>query len=590
MTEFVCRRTGRTYRVGEQLDQHGHAVVHAVEPASSNLALKQYLPVTLQKRPDLEARIQAMIAHPPDYRADRSGHVSCAWPEDAAYISGRFAGFVMPRVHTEDAFTIHDVATSRDRTWRERVTVAENLARAVALLHASDVVIGDFPERNLLAWSDGHVTLLGCDRMQVADPRSLRRFPCLATSVGTTPSEQPPELVHASLWSTLRTSSSDIFPLAVELHLLLLQGEHPFGGEWTGHERRPAERVLAQDGLWSYAGDPRLGPHPDAVPLTVLPETLQRYFRAAFVDGARNPHARPPAQEWLTALVRLREALVTCAREPSHVYGHHLPSCPWCPPGAQSPYRADNSIASRYTRPQRSPRVSATATATLPNPAPTLPADGDITPAGTDPTPPALLTGRRPPHTPPPRPAPSRRHRSALRVAAWAAVAVVGIGGAIWVASATDRPAPAVTGPAAPASTRTASTPASRAPRPADPTEALQQVGTQDAPIVETLAESWVAQLSARPAGTKTADGTTTDAAILAGHDALRTQYPGALLVWSPDWNYDGRFWITVVNQRFSTGEEANAWCDTHGFAPRECFAKRLSHSGAVEGSAKYRE
>jgi len=44
---------------------------------------------------------------------------------------------------------------------------------------------------------------------------------------------------------------------------------------------------------------------------------------------------------------------------------------------------------------------------------------------------------------------------------------------------------------------------------------------------VETLAESWVAQLSARSAGSQSADRITTDAAILTGHDILRGQYPG---------------------------------------------------------------
>ena len=106
---------------------------------------------------------------------------------------------------------------------------------------------------------------------------------------------------------------------------------------------------------------------------------------------------------------------------------------------------------------------------------------------------------------------------------------------------------------------------------------------------METLAESWVAQLSARPAGMQSTDRTATDAAILAGHDTLRKQYPGAVLLRSTDWNYDGQFWITVVNERFSTAEEANAWCDTHRFAPQDCFAKKLSHSGVVEGSARYR-
>jgi DNA-binding helix-hairpin-helix protein with protein kinase domain len=311
--EFVCRRTGRTYQIGEQLDQDGQAVVHAVDPASSGLALKRYLPDTLSRRPDLEPRIKAMIANPPAYRTDRSGSVICAWPEDAASISGQFCGFVMPRIDTRGALTIHDVATSPHTTWRDRVTIAENLARAVAMLHDGDVVIGDFRGRNVLTWSDCRVTLLGCDQMQVVDPASGRRFPCVTTPDAYT----PPELLLASLSGTLRTSSSDIFPLAVQLHLLLLQSAHPFRGQWRGRGDRPAEHVLAQDGLWAYAGDRRLDPDPGAAPLTVLPETLRQYFRAAFVDGARVPRARPPAHEWLTALVRLRESLVTCALEPA---------------------------------------------------------------------------------------------------------------------------------------------------------------------------------------------------------------------------------------------------------------------------------
>jgi hypothetical protein len=79
------------------------------------------------------------------------------------------------------------------------------------------------------------------------------------------------------------------------------------------------------------------------------------------------------------------------------------------------------------------------------------------------------------------------------------------------------------------------------------------------------------------------------DAAILAGHDALRNQHPGAVLLRSTDWNYDGRFWITVMNERFSTAEEANTWCDTNRFAPQDCFAKKLSHTGVVDGSTRFR-
>jgi hypothetical protein len=168
------------------------------------------------------------------------------------------------------------------------------------------------------------------------------------------------------------------------------------------------------------------------------------------------------------------------------------------------------------------------------------------------------------------------------------ALVVVGIVAVIGVVGATSSSERAVTGPVGAASTRAASAPPSDR-QLQDPTEALERIRAGDAATVEALAESWVAQLSARPAGAGTADGTAVDAAVLAGHEALRKQYPAAVLLRSTDWNYDGDLWITVVNERFGTAEEANAWCDTERIAARECFAKELSHSGAVEGSERYR-
>jgi DNA-binding helix-hairpin-helix protein with protein kinase domain len=567
MTEFVCRRTGRSCRVGDQLGGQGDVVVHAVEPASSDLVLKRYRSDALRQRPDLEPRLKVMIANPPAYRAAGSDHVTCAWPEDMAYVSGRFAGFVMPRVDIGNARTIDEVATASDTTWRDRVVIAENLARVVALLHAADVIVGDFAAQDLLVWPDHRVTLLGCDRMQVADGRSGRRFPCLPRGEGVT----APEVQHDLLPNTLRASSSDIFGLAVQLHLLLL-GQHPFQGEWTGPGERPGEQVLARNGWWSYAGDPRLGPPPEAVPLHVLPYTLRRQFRATFVDGARNPAARPPVQEWLTELVRLRESLLRCAREPLHQYGHHLPGCPWCAPTAQPPASEKPAVGAGAHR--RHAAVSSS--------------HPDSVPAAFVP---AEMIGPAPEKSSR-EPAPLPRRRRPRRITAWAAAVVAGIAAVIAVASATDGSDSETPGPAAAASTQTAATPLS-SPSPTagseTPTEVLERTRVQDAVTAEKLAESWVAQLSARPAESPGRDRSMTDAAILAGHHAVREQYPGAVLLWAPDWNYQGRFWITVLAEPFPTPDAANAWCDAHGFPARECHAKKLSHSGPVEGSARYR-
>jgi serine/threonine-protein kinase len=124
--------------------------------------------------------------------------------------------------------------------------------------------------------------------------------------------------------------------------------------------------------------------------------------------------------------------------------------------------------------------------------------------------------------------------------------------------------------------------------RPGSPAQALEQIRAEDVRAAEGLADSWVAQLAAQPAAPATGD-TAASSAILAGHRAVQRLYPNALLLQSADWNYTGNSWVTVLNQRFTTADDANRWCDAKHREPRQCFAKRLSHTGPVNGTVKYR-
>jgi hypothetical protein len=318
----------------------------------------------------------------------------------------------------------------------------------------------------------------------------------------------------------------------------------------------------------------------------VLPEVLRELFRAAFVDGARRPDDRPPARRWVSALADLRGSLVTCALDPAHSYGHHLPGCPWCPPVARSS-RPATSVPGRRTFPDPPARRASPGAG---SPGATPGSEDTVVAVGSEPL--TIRTAPAPSNEHRPVPAPPRR-RHALHAVAWVALAVVGLGGIIGVAGATGRSGSATTAPAGAASTRAASAPSSPVPasvRPAqDPTAALERIRAQDAATVEGLAGSWVAQLAARPAGGPAADRAAVDAAVLAGHESLRAEHLGAVLLRSAGWNYAGDLWATVMSERFATADEANAWCDAHQLAPRDCFAKKLSHSGSVEGSEKYR-
>lgn len=574
----LCRRTGLTYRVGEQVARTERSTVYTVESDSPSLAFKRYAPATLQDEPSLEARLWAMVSRPPAYRATGTSHVWCAWPEDLAVVEGRFAGYVMSRIDTANAVTlpdlVHGSGPPRLRkeggcagwTQADRVLVAADLARTVALLHEGDVIVGDLRGPDVLVAPDRRVTLLGCDWMQVTDRARGRTYPCRSDPYPLA----PPELLVASGIVTLRPRTADLFSLAVAVHLLLLDGEHPFDGQWRGNGAMPPAARLAQSGLWCHAGDERLRPHPDGTPLAVLPDVLQQYFRMAFVNGARHPYDRPSARQWQAELDRLHNSLTEPARSPARVVPVRVASVP-------SPRRPPLGAP---TMPTRLPPPVGAPDSTLRDVGP---------PIDTAPTP--VARTRATDEGSAPRTergsAPLRRGRpAALRVGAWMAVAALCAGG-VATASALQRTASGPSVSSGTASTRTASAPTSPAARPDSPALALEQIHRQDAPDAEALAEAWVAQLATQPVVPSARDAALS--AILAGHRAVQRRYPNALLLWSGDWNYDGSSWITVLGRRFATAEEANTWCDTQPLEPRQCFAKRLSHTGSANGSVKYR-
>ncbi|WP_133692181.1 hypothetical protein [Mycobacterium sp. BK086] len=63
-----------------------------------------------------------------------------------------------------------------------------------------------------------------------------------------------PELAGANLSVTPREKPSDLFALAVHIHLLSMAGNHPvLRGEWTGGGDQPDAMTLARSGHWAGA-------------------------------------------------------------------------------------------------------------------------------------------------------------------------------------------------------------------------------------------------------------------------------------------------------------------------------------------------
>lgn len=282
------------------------------------------------------AKVAAMTASCPDGATEGDGFVVLTWPLHTVSGDAGEVGYVMPRLDTANAVEIHTLSNPSNRvnplpsspqwtrhvSWHHLVNIAANLCLAVETVHRVDALIGDFQERNILVNDTTRVSLVDCDSMQFTSA-SGHRFLC---GVGRAEFTSP-ELAGTDLASTAREKPSDLFALAVHLHLLLMAGNHPFmRGSWTGGGDQPDALTLARSGQWAGGPGSNLHTHPLAPPVDFLPTEIKRLFERAFTSGAHDPARRPSASEWREALLRMR--IGTCPR------GHQIPveadPCPWC--------------------------------------------------------------------------------------------------------------------------------------------------------------------------------------------------------------------------------------------------------------------
>ncbi|OJZ64172.1 hypothetical protein K0O62_22605 [Mycolicibacterium diernhoferi] len=330
----LIRSDGSPVQLGAVLASAGEGAIHEVLGHPESVA--KVFHADLKDLSGKLAKVQAMIASPPDGAVQSDGFVVLTWPTDLLSDGSRAVGYLMPRIDTSDAVEIHTVSNPSNRanplptapawtpnvTWSHLVNVAANLCLAVDIVHRVNAVIGDFQERNILVNDTTRVTLVDCDSMQFIDSTG-RQYLCGVAR----PEFTAPELAGMDLARTARGKPSDLFALAVHIHLLLMAGNHPFlRGEWTGPGEQPDALTLAASGQWAGGPGSALRTHPLAPPASFLPHAVQQLCTRAFTDGAHDPTARPTAAEWRETLLGMQ--LGTCAR------GHQMPveadPCPWC--------------------------------------------------------------------------------------------------------------------------------------------------------------------------------------------------------------------------------------------------------------------
>jgi len=358
-----------TIRPIQELGRGGEGIVYALEGGSDTVA-KIYHPSL--RNSERERKLRAMIKSPPHDATRRLSppHVSIAWPVDILYEQGAFAGFVMPRI--SDSPTIFQFYNPKLREqnplsfdWRHLHRIGKNLATALNALHARGYVVGDVNQKNILVTSNALVTLVDTDSFQVHDETHGQTYRC---PVGV-PEYTPPELQRVRLGSVDRKPLHDCFGLSVLLFQLLLEGFHPF----TGVSRNPTYSLPGEaylhcitNGIFPYQINGECSPPPNAPEFSVLHPELQGMFLRSFVQGHRQPSARPTAREWIVAIDKAESELVECEKNPTHWYSRHTHKCHWCERESLKPLPVQQPLAAPP------PRSSTAVTQSAPTPVPTL--------------------------------------------------------------------------------------------------------------------------------------------------------------------------------------------------------------------------
>lgn len=322
----------RSIRLSGVLGKGGEGIVYEVTDDSHQVA-KIYHPA--YRNIDRERKLKAMVINPPqdDTRKLSPPHISIAWPTDLLYEQGRFVGYLMPRIiKSPDIFEIYNPKLRAQKhsgfSWRHLHRVAKNLATALNALHARHYVMGDINQKNVLVTASAMVTLVDTDSFEIRDNAGN----VYACAVGV-PEYVPPELQGISLDSVRRNSAHDNFGLAVMIFQLLMEGFHPF----TGAPKDPTISLVGQvylhcikTGIFPYQTNRDFAPPPASPDFKTLHPEIQKAFLQCFIDGHRNPSARPGARSWINLLAKAETSLVQCEKESRHWYSDHLTECAWC--------------------------------------------------------------------------------------------------------------------------------------------------------------------------------------------------------------------------------------------------------------------
>lgn len=299
---------------------------------ANSLVAKIYHPDE-QKRPTREAKCQAMLASVP--KTD-----SIIWNLGNLYTpDGKFAGYLMRRLHMDTYRTFMEVAHTRQRrqkfpNWSilHSLLMARNLAVAIDAVHTAGHIVGDINESNVLVANDATVRIIDADSAQIT--YNNQTYPC---TVGK-PEFTAPEISKGSYSDpkNRRTPATDAYAFTIMLFNALMGRAHPTQNTHDGPQKEVTE--LIQNNIYptftklppGYSKDPKLE-------YEAIPPTIHTLIKQGLNP---NPHKRPTFNH----IIKTFDTLLTTDHNGKYTNLHHCknsnlhwwektpttPTCPLC--------------------------------------------------------------------------------------------------------------------------------------------------------------------------------------------------------------------------------------------------------------------
>ena len=305
-TEVDLGALGRA-RVVSMIGQGGQGYVYEVErPVGEPLALKWYKKesASVEQHDEMQQLVEF-----------GSPHARFLWPMSMARVAGEPGfGYVMqlrdPR-YLELSYLLSNSdreGNPLDVSFASTIELCRQLSFSFLRLHARGLCYRDISFGNVFFDpSNGNVLICDNDNVGVDNGRGR---------VLGTPYFMAPEVVKDTTFRTMPNTDTDRHSLAVLLFYSLFLG-HPLEGRRTDAGLRDAQWLLTHFGT-----DPVFCMHPDDETnrpgeivqqyWNLYPRFLRDLFIQAFVTGIDRPGARVTEGQWIKAMDRLRDGMVSC--------------------------------------------------------------------------------------------------------------------------------------------------------------------------------------------------------------------------------------------------------------------------------------